>query len=70
MKRYQVIVYDHESGVDERFSYETQKKANKVARHYHRHIDYEGALVYDLQEHRTITVYGFIPQAAMPIEFV
>jgi hypothetical protein len=68
MKRYQVITYHHDCGADEKLSYANKKEAHKVAQHYHYNEDYEGALIYDLQEHKTIMVYGFIPLAAMPIE--
>ena len=66
--QYQVVVYHHiENGFDEKLEYATLEEANNVAQGY---VDgtvepdgfaYDGAAVYDLQEHRYLSIFGKYP---------
>ena len=66
--QYQVVVYHHiENGFDEKQEYATLEEANHVAQGY---VDgtmesggfaYDGAAVYDLQEHRYLSIFGEYP---------
>ena len=66
--QYQVAVYHHiENGFDEKLEYATLEEANHVAQGY---VDgtmepdgfaYDGAAVYDLQEHRYLSIFGEYP---------
>ena len=66
--QYQVVVYHHiENGFDEKLEYATLEEANRVAQGY---VDgtvepdgfaYDGAAVYDLQEHRYLSIFGEYP---------
>lgn len=66
--QYQVVVYHHiENGFDEKLEYATLEEANHVAQGY---VDgtmesdgfaYDGAAVYDLQEHRYLSIFGEYP---------
>ncbi len=66
--QYQVVVYHHiENGFDEKLEYATLEEANHVAQGY---VDgtmepdgfaYDGAAVYDLQEHRYLSIFGKYP---------
>lgn len=66
--QYQVVVYHHiENGFDEKLEYATLEEANNVAQGY---VDgtvepdgfaYDGAAVYDLQEHRYLSIFGEYP---------
>ena len=66
--QYQVVVYHHiENDFDEKLEYATLEEANHVAQGY---VDgtmepdgfaYDGAAVYDLQEHRYLSIFGEYP---------
>lgn len=68
MKRYQVIVYDHDIGADEELSYTEFKDADITAHNYWLSGEYEGAIVYDLHHKKIVALHGSVPMAAMPIE--
>ena len=68
MKRYQVITYDPHCGADEKLAYATKKEAERVAQDYRLVENYDGALVYDLQNKKVISIHGYIPYASMPEE--
>ena len=68
MKRYQVITYCSECGADEKLDYATKSEAEKVARNFRIAENYEGALVYDLRAKKTISLHGWFPLSAMPVE--
>ena len=66
--QYQVVVYHHfENGFDEKLEYQTLEEAIKIAQGYVNGtmesdgFAYDGAAVYNLQEHRYLYIYGHYP---------
>ena len=66
--QYQVVVYHHfENGFDEKIEYQTLEEAIKVAQGYVNGtmesdgFAYDGAAVYNHQEHRYLYIYGHYP---------
>ena len=66
--QYQVVVYHHfENGFDEKLEYQTLEEATKVAQGYVNGtmesdgFAYDGAAVYNHQEHRYLYIYGHYP---------
>ena len=66
--QYQVVVYHHfENGFDEKIEYQTLEEAIKVAQGYVNGtmesdgFAYDGAAVYNHQEHRHLYIYGHYP---------
>ena len=66
--QYQVVVYNHfENGFDEKIEYQTLEEAIKVAQGYvngtmeSNGFAYDGAAVYNHQEHRYLYIYGHYP---------
>ena len=66
--QYQVVVYHHfENGFDEKLGYQTLEEATKVAQGYVNGtmesdgFAYDGAAVYNHQEHRYLYIYGHYP---------
>ena len=66
--QYQVVVYHHfENGFDEKLEYQTLEEAIKVAQGYVNGtmesdgFAYDGAAVYNHQEHRYLYIYGHYP---------
>lgn len=70
MKRYQIITYSRDSGVDEKLEYKTLSEAKEAARPYRNDSYYEGVIIYDLKKWKIVAEYGYFPDGARPIERV
>ena len=71
MKKYQVIVYSYDTGVNERLEFSRKRDAEKFAKDqlYCNSKGYgleEGALVYDLINHFTVSAFGHFPEEYRP----
>lgn len=67
MKRYQIVTYSRDSGENEKLEYETIAEAYKVARRYMRDKYYSGVMVWDKKTQSIKEIFGYFPNAAMPV---
>lgn len=63
VKRYQVITYAADTGMDERMEYRTQADAKRALSQYR---EEECAIIYDLRRRRIIYQRGYCPSSSFP----
>lgn len=66
--RYSVITYSRDTGADEKMDYGSLAAADRAARSYTDGFDgsYDGAVVFDRKQGRSVREYGVFPERARP----
>lgn len=68
MANYEIIIYSTACGLDELGNYSRVKDARRRAKQELRRPDITGAIVYDLRKCQVVSLYGYFPERAMPLQ--